>query len=190
MEICRRMKTTDMTRLSTRRKSVPTARDREQTCRNYCKRPNTQDTSSLARKVCLPGQVVRTFKHTSRMCWGRICHARVTNGSKSTPNWRTRCGMMWTYNIKHLQFMFNFQLCFWIYKSRFNCFFLQNIWNIKDDTHKHQCLISMGNLYRNWRGHLYRQFMLKDRSPCDEWGILESNWEEFKLTKQISEFLV
>jgi hypothetical protein len=37
MKICRRMKTTDMTRLNTRRKSVPTARDRERTYRNYYK---------------------------------------------------------------------------------------------------------------------------------------------------------
>jgi hypothetical protein len=61
----RRMKMTDMMSLNTRRKSVPTARDRGRTCRNYCKRPNTQDTSSLARKVCLPGQAGRTFRHTS-----------------------------------------------------------------------------------------------------------------------------
>jgi hypothetical protein len=64
---------------------------------------------------------------------------------------------------------------------------LQEVWNIKDDTHKDRCLFSMGILYRNWRGTLHRSFMLKDKSPCSEWSILEEDWEAFKRHKKTPE---
>lgn len=53
-----------------------------------------------------------------------------------------------------------------------------------------RCLVSMGALYRNWRGTLVREYMRKKKSPCDEYNISAEDWEAFKKLKQTPEFEV
>ena len=57
---------------------------------------------------------------------------------------------------------------------------MQENFNIDDDTHKESVLVRAGDLHRNWRTTLTREYIKRDRSPLDDYTISEEQWEEFK----------
>ena len=76
------------------------------------------------------------------------------------------------------------------FTDQFNVLNLQEIFNIKDDTHKESVLVRAGDLHRNWRTTLTRDYINWGRSPLDDYIISEEQWEEFKRQRETPKFQV
>ena len=76
------------------------------------------------------------------------------------------------------------------FTDQFNILNLQEIFNIEDDTQKESVLVRAGELHRNWRTTLTRDYINRGRSPLDDYTISEEQWEEFKRQRETPEFQV
>ena len=76
------------------------------------------------------------------------------------------------------------------FTDQFNILNLQEIFNIPDDSNKDKVLVQAGNLHRNWRTTLTRDYLKRNRSPLDDNTISEEQWEVFRRQRQTPEFQV